>query len=100
MANAFEELFRRIKQREREMLAQSDQKASELLSELDGSTRLIKGRMGLLREAVEDINIQINQDDDVATASYYAENYENVHRQCLNDSDLPQIKDLPDKVNL
>ena len=56
--------------------------------------------MGLLREAVEDINIQINQDDDVATASYYAENYENVHRQCLNDSDLPQIKDLPDKVNL
>ena len=57
MANAFEELFRRIKQREREMLAQSDQKASELLSELDGSTRLIKGRMGLLREAVEDINI-------------------------------------------
>lgn len=45
MANSFEELIRRIKQKEREMLNHCDQKATELVAELDGSTRLIKGRM-------------------------------------------------------
>ena len=43
-----------------------------MISELDGSTRLIKGRIAHLGEAIEEINCQIGQDDDVAVATYFA----------------------------
>jgi len=59
------------------------------VAELDGSTRLIKGRMQHLSEAVEEINVQIMQEYDVAVATYYAENYDNLSRSCLMDSELP-----------
>ena len=56
MANAFEELRKRIDCKEREMMKQSDTSAMELIAELDGSTRLLKGRMAHLGEAIDSIS--------------------------------------------
>ena len=39
------------------------------------------------------------QEDDVQLATFYAQEYDSLKRTCLMDSDLPQIKDIPDKVN-
>ena len=36
-----------------------DQRAMELISELDGSTRMINGRMAHLREAIDEISVQM-----------------------------------------
>ena len=55
MANAFEELRQRIDQKERELMKQSDTQAMQLLADLDGTTRLIKGRMTHLSEAISNI---------------------------------------------
>ena len=55
MCNAFEELVRRIKQKERELMQQCDAGAMELIAELDGSTRMIKGRIAHLSEAIDEI---------------------------------------------
>ena len=56
MANSFEELRKRIDQKEREMIKQCDASTMEIVAELDNSTRLIKGRMAHLSEAIENIN--------------------------------------------
>ena len=56
MANSFEELRKRIDQKEREMLKCCDLSTMELVADLDNSTRLIKGRIAHLSEAVESIN--------------------------------------------
>ena len=61
----------------------------ELVADLDNSTRLIKGRMAHLSEAIESVNSQIQNEDEVALATYYATNYESLKRTCLMDSDLP-----------
>ena len=89
MCNAFEELVRRIKQKEREMVSQCDQSAMALIADYDGSTRLIKGRMAHLNEAIDELSYQMTNEDDVAVATYFATNYENLRRTCLMDSDLP-----------
>ena len=34
----------------------------------------------------------------MALSTYFACNYENMKRTCLMDSDLPQIKEIPEKV--
>jgi len=99
MSNAFEELMRRIKQKERELLSQCDQGAMEIIADLDGSTRLIKGRIAHLNEAIDEINFQISNEDDVAAATYFALNIDNARRSCLMDSDLPQLRDCNDKIN-
>lgn len=59
MANSFEELRKRIDQKEREMLKQCDSSTMELVADLDNSTRLIKGRMAHLTEAIDSVNTQI-----------------------------------------
>ena len=41
------------------MMKQCDASAKEIISELDGSTRLIKGRMAHLSESMEEIGSQI-----------------------------------------
>ena len=56
MANAFEELRKRIDQKERELMKQCDNQATEYVADLDGSIRLIKGRMTHLGEAVDSIS--------------------------------------------
>ena len=81
------------------MLKQCDSSTMELVADLDNSTRLIKGRMAHLTEAIESVNAQIQNEDEVALATYYATNYESLKRTCLMDSDLPQIKDIPEKVS-
>lgn len=35
----------------------------------------------------------------MALSTYFANNYENMKRTCLMDSDLPQIKEIPEKVS-
>lgn len=55
MANSFDELRQRIDLKEREMMKQCDQSVMELVAELDSSTRLIRGRMAHLGEAVNSI---------------------------------------------
>ena len=100
MTNSFEELRKRIDQKERELLKQCDAQAMEHVAEMDGSTRLIKGRMAHLGEAIDSINQQIQQEDEVSLASFYAQNYVSLKRTCLMDSDLPQIKEIPEKVSL
>lgn len=89
MANAFEELRKRIDQKERELLKQCDASTMELVADMDNSTRLIKGRIAHLGEAIDSINSQIQQEDEVVLATFYANNYENLKRTCLMDSDLP-----------
>ena len=59
MANAFEDLRKRIDQKERELMKQCDLKAQECIDELDGSTRLILGRIEHLAEAVETVKRSI-----------------------------------------
>ena len=61
----------------------------ELVAELDGSTRLLKGRMAHLGEAIDSINSQIMHEDDVQLATFYAQEYDSLKRTCLMDSDLP-----------
>ena len=78
---------------------QCDSSAMELVAELDSSTRLIKGRMAHLEDAVDSIQNHVKQEDDVALCTFYSSNYESLKRSCLMDSDLPQIKEIPDKVN-
>ena len=56
MANSFDELRKRIDQKERELIKQCDTSTMELVAELDGTTRLIKGRIAHLSEAVEAMN--------------------------------------------
>lgn len=56
--------------------------------------------MAHLREAIEEINVQMSSDDDVAVATYFAQNYENIRRTCLMESDLPQLKEINEKVNI
>ena len=89
MANAFEDLRKRIDQKEHELMKQCDQTAQECIEELDGSTRLILGRIEHLGEAVETIKRNIQQEDDVLLATFYAQNYEQLKRSLLMDSDLP-----------
>ena len=89
MANAFEDLRKRIDQKEHELMKQCDQTAQECIEELDSSTRLILGRIEHLGEAVETIKRNIQQEDDVLLATFYAQNYEQLKRSLLMDSDLP-----------
>lgn len=71
----------------------------ELIAELDGATRLLKGRMDHLSDAVGKIQSVVKNEDDVSLATFFANNYEGMKRTCLMDSDLPLIKELPERVN-
>ena len=42
----------------------------------------------------------IRDRDEVALCTFYAANFEGLKRSCRMDTDVPQIKELPDKVNL
>lgn len=71
----------------------------ELIAELDGATRLIKGRIDHLGDAVGKIQSQVKHEDDVSLSTFYANNYEIMKRTCLMDSDLPMLKEIPQKVS-
>ena len=100
MANAFEELRQRIDQKERELSQKCDDAAHEHMAELDQSQRLIKGRQSTLVGAIEDLDEKIKISDDAGLIQYYAENFETIKRTCLIESDLPQFKEMTEKVNL
>ena len=46
------------------------------------------------------IQSKVKIQDDCQLATFYALNYENLKHKCLTDPDLPQFRDLPDKLNL
>ena len=50
--------------------------------------------------AVDELDGKIRQNDDVLVAQFYAENLEMIKRTCLAESDLPQFRDIPQRINL
>ena len=50
--------------------------------------------------AVDELDGKIRQNDDVQVAHFYAENLEMIKRTCLTESDLPQFRDIPQRINL
>ena len=100
MANAFEELRQRIDARERELMQKCDDEASEHMAELEQTQRILKGKQSALLSAVDELDSKIKQNDDVAVAVFYADSLEMIKRTCLMESDLPQFRDIPQRVNL
>ena len=70
------------------------------MAELDECTRLVKGRISHLNDAADAINREIQSEDDVSLITFHSQNYENYKRTCLMDSDLPQFREIPERVNL
>ena len=50
--------------------------------------------------AVDELDGKIRQNDDVLVAQFYSENLEMIKRTCLAESDLPQFRDIPQRINL
>ena len=100
MANAFEELRQRIDARERELMQKCDDETTEHMAELEQTQRILKGKQSALLSAVDELDSKIKQNDDVAVAVFYADNLEMIKRTCLVESDLPQFRDIPQRVNL
>ena len=77
-----------------------DDTTNEHIAEIDHIQRLIKGRQSTLFGAVEDLDNKIKSQDESMIAAFYSENMETIKRTCLIESDLPQFKEVPEKVNL
>lgn len=69
------------------------------LSEVDSYIRLINGRCVNLNSTIELIRQAVKSNDEAELMSYYASNHSKI-QQSSQETELPQLKEIPKQVNL
>lgn len=66
-----------------------------MLSDIDASIRLVKGRCENLTQKVEELEQVTQVADPAYIAQYYTQNGDMIQKTCLMDSELPQLRAIP-----